>query len=800
MLMTYLRKDPISALCHFSILIFSFFILVSWSGIDLKKQGHNTPFPQYQDDGISLLDLGENQVSVRVTGTNQTTGHIADIHLRNLTEDDILINVPPVFIPATEGYQPYISPLPGSILLPGGSQGTSNPEVVFPLNGYCVDVNKPPVPEGNPIIPIDNWIEPNMNNFDEDGYNPGVDPRVINDPEPYFPGFTDDDNGPLGEGLGEPLDGITISPLSEGEGIERVVKDKLIEENPPSVLLPTNPIQRDFQDEIFDNPLIANPGDLEFDVPVFEVDPHKQPELFTDLLYDAITKITNTVDQFIDDGNLINPMTERDDFRESTIQQTFWIYTSNLVGNPYVFIDFRDVLIDQFSEATGMDLEDAQENIKEEVESGAVSIWDSFKLVGEKAKVFKEFNPPRDKVEEVFEPAKGDGKFVAEDADQQKSGVPHTHSEPVNPPCACGDFSISPGKIVNKATGEEITEDSISTLLVEEVVYQPPQIELDCPDYCRYDEYFINKVITGYYHGYGGGTSFSSRSVESPVKGRSYKDFESQVAAYCERELCVDEIVERRIYFTEDNDCCDEIRAQNYGRLSLSLGQKGNVEISGNTMSFNLTNPNRRITHESEFNIEALFCNLSGDQVFAQFLSEHIQHTRGPEVSEGSKISDISMGHNSGTGGQRPHYTLRLQKSVNGDEFSFMMSMDEESCNFDLQVVSDGQIIEQLGQPNTSISDLNDWISGIKPWDSDFFSHATAQYFELIKHQYHNSEGADLALFLNYLETAVIYRLEDNPDPETRRNLENVLDGIKRVRESGDILDIGLVFGAISTM
>lgn len=794
--MIYLRKNRISALCHCSILMVSFFILVSWSGIDQKKQGHNTQAPQNQSDGISLLELSSDQVSVRMTGTNQTTGHIADIHLRNLTEDDILIHVPPVFIPATGKYQPYIAPEPGSVVLPGGSSDAPAPGVVHPLNGYCVDVNRPPVPSEVEMPPLDKWIEPTWKNFDEDGYNPDIDPRVC-----INPGVCTKPQ-PCPCSSGKPLDGITVTPWSERKGEDR--NGKLFDDL-PTRCLPGNPIQRDLQDEIFENPRIVNPGDLEFDIPVFEVDPDKQPELFTDLIYDAISKITHTVDQLIDDGMLINPMAGRDDFRESTIQQTFWIYTSNLVGNPYVFIDFRDVLIDQFSEATGMDLEEAPENIKEEVESGAVNIWDSFKLVGEKAKVFKEYNPPRDKVEEVFEPAKDDGNLVAEDEDQQKSGVPHTQSESENPPCSCGDFSISPGKIVNKATGEEITEDSISTLLVEDVVYHPPQLEVDCPDYCEYKEYIGSLGTMVYQHERGvrfrNHSASSSGSVEAPVKGGSYINFDTQVAAYCEGELCLDEEIERRIYFTEENDCCDEIRSKNMGRLIFSLGEDGSVEMSGNTLSFNLTNPKRRITHEADFNIEALFCNLTKDRVFSQLLSEHIQRTGGAGVLESYKVSDISMGHNSGVGGQRPHYTLRVQRSENGDESSFMMTMDEESCQVSLQVLSDGQIIEQLGRPNTSISDLYDWISGANPRDSEFFSHATAQFFELIKHQYFNSEGADIALekFLHRLETAVYVRHSDNPDPETRRDLEEVLKGIERVRKSGDILDFRYLFAAIST-
>jgi hypothetical protein len=100
----------------------------------------------------SLIFAQNAALQIRATGTGTTTGHIADISLYNPTNQAVTFTLSPSFIPSGGQYQPYIVPTPITSTVPAGT--TAN----VPVNGYCTDITRPPVPAGGAMPPISSWL------------------------------------------------------------------------------------------------------------------------------------------------------------------------------------------------------------------------------------------------------------------------------------------------------------------------------------------------------------------------------------------------------------------------------------------------------------------------------------------------------------------------------------------------------------------------------------------------------------------------------------------------------------------
>lgn len=104
------------------------------------------------------------RIEAPLTGTGNTSGDIATLHLRNLSDEGITLLVNPFFLPPTAGYQPYVAPGGESVYIPprnrmptpaeraGNQPGhISYPapgEAIVPIQGFCTDIRKPPIPKG----------------------------------------------------------------------------------------------------------------------------------------------------------------------------------------------------------------------------------------------------------------------------------------------------------------------------------------------------------------------------------------------------------------------------------------------------------------------------------------------------------------------------------------------------------------------------------------------------------------------------------------------------------------------------
>jgi len=97
-------------------------------------------------DGVEVVGVAR--------GTGRTTGHIADLTITNNGKTPVEFPDRSVYIPMEGGHQPYVVPRGGSTTVPPGETLT------VPIEGYCGDVNRPPVPAGEAMPGLEDWIVP----------------------------------------------------------------------------------------------------------------------------------------------------------------------------------------------------------------------------------------------------------------------------------------------------------------------------------------------------------------------------------------------------------------------------------------------------------------------------------------------------------------------------------------------------------------------------------------------------------------------------------------------------------------
>lgn len=104
-----------------------------------------------------LLQGGKiSKVNLSAKSTGRTTGHIADLSVKNTSAIDIDEEIGPFYIPASGNYQPYIVPFPVRIIAKAGDHST------IPVMGFCTDNRRPPVPSGESMPSPDSWIIPDQ--------------------------------------------------------------------------------------------------------------------------------------------------------------------------------------------------------------------------------------------------------------------------------------------------------------------------------------------------------------------------------------------------------------------------------------------------------------------------------------------------------------------------------------------------------------------------------------------------------------------------------------------------------------
>ena len=115
------------------------------------------------------------------------------------------------------------------------------------------------------------------------------------------------------------------------------------------------------------------------------------PELSAALIYDIVSRITETVDELIATEQMPpNPYTRNPEFlAEAAKGQTVWLVISRLLHPDSVYTQehLETNLLRQYREQTGTELAEAPPAVQEQFEQGTDELFSLFVLVGEQAKV-----------------------------------------------------------------------------------------------------------------------------------------------------------------------------------------------------------------------------------------------------------------------------------------------------------------------------------------------------------------------------------------------------------------------------
>lgn len=116
--------------------------------------------------------------------------------------------------------------------------------------------------------------------------------------------------------------------------------------------------------------------------------PDTNPKEAAPALLKAIEEIGSTYDKLKTEGKITTPFSAAPEKeREAVIQQTFWIYTSNLRQKPYTKEQFSTRTYEQYEEMMKIKPITLPADKKKELDKGIDDFWNTFQLVGTQAKV-----------------------------------------------------------------------------------------------------------------------------------------------------------------------------------------------------------------------------------------------------------------------------------------------------------------------------------------------------------------------------------------------------------------------------
>jgi hypothetical protein len=259
-------------------------------------------------------------VNITAAGTGQTTGHVVTLTVHNTTETAVVLDLGPYVIPPSDDFQGYVIPQGFTVIAPPGER------TEMPLDGYCITINSPPVPDGRPTTGIDTWI------------SPSTMPPILLDGE----------NPPTGAAAYQPVSG----------------KKK------PDGLMPTIP------------------GTLE-DFP-WTIDIGGYPDVAAPYIFNATEAISQAYDELTDLDQITTPFNaDIFKEKEAVVQHTLWEYTTALEGGSYTLDDFKENSIKEAETVLKQPFDQVPTAVQQEITGGIGSFWNSFEAVGVHAKVLK---------------------------------------------------------------------------------------------------------------------------------------------------------------------------------------------------------------------------------------------------------------------------------------------------------------------------------------------------------------------------------------------------------------------------
>ncbi|MBK8954966.1 MAG: hypothetical protein IPM34_05335 [Saprospiraceae bacterium] len=277
-------------------------------------------------------------LKIKPTGTGQTTGHIADLEIHNNSPFSVDILPQTFYIRSWGKYQSYIGRIIVIVTIPPGST------ITIPVYGYCANVRTPPVGSGEPMPPVSEWIPVGDLDIPKKTGN-GV-PVTINDRIP-LPSFTT-----------ATIPSITTSGIFIPKSTE--------------------------QDSVF----ITWPGT---DIPVNGfITSESKPEVIAPVLVSALEFTENAATIVISSGEYKNPFESDPSLNySSSVQQTFWRFTSAFSGDEYKEQEFAENVYSQFETNTQTSVSSLPDDQKKELDKGIKQFWTTYTAIGLKAKVLK---------------------------------------------------------------------------------------------------------------------------------------------------------------------------------------------------------------------------------------------------------------------------------------------------------------------------------------------------------------------------------------------------------------------------
>jgi hypothetical protein len=279
-------------------------------------------------------------LTYRALGTGQTTGHIADLIINNKLPEEFIASEQWCFIPALNGFQSYVARIPAGITIP--SQGAAT----IPLIGYCTDISTPPVPAGQAMPPVADWIPvATPAHTNSEGLTSSAQ-RIL--PTPPLPSFQAEQAGFL----------RTLPAFQPAKSTAK---------NRPELLYPGTDLP-------LGGTYVVN----------------QQPRAVAPMIVAAVQLIEAVVESQQANNQFTTPFSSDPlQEREAIVQQTVWIMMAALVGETYTQEDFTKKIYTQYELNTGTTVTNLLPPQKEQLTDGIAVFWRTFNATGISAKVFQ---------------------------------------------------------------------------------------------------------------------------------------------------------------------------------------------------------------------------------------------------------------------------------------------------------------------------------------------------------------------------------------------------------------------------
>ena len=279
------------------------------------------------------------QVQVSARGTGRTTGHILTLAVTNRGEEAVKVLPQTLFIPSDGTHQGYVGRIPGGANVPPGG----NAQV--PVNGYCTDGGKPPVPPSGELDNLESWTPVGA------PARPKLPGEVALIDQPPVRHFSPGD-----------IAGITASPAYSP-----------FRKEPVDSLRPTWPGT---------DLLVGGTANVD-----------KFPQTFAPVIVQLLQELERAVGVVQQNPALATPFsTDPLREREAVIQQVIWIYMGALTGSPYTKPVFSKKIKEQYQRVAGGLASSEEQKEEQNLGQGVEDFWAAFVATGVEAKVLKAAN------------------------------------------------------------------------------------------------------------------------------------------------------------------------------------------------------------------------------------------------------------------------------------------------------------------------------------------------------------------------------------------------------------------------